>query len=287
MDYYSILGVSKTASEKDLKSAYKKLSMQYHPDRNGGSDTKFKEINEAYSTLKDPQKRGMYDHQQNGGGEGFNFNTNNMGRGASPFGGFGNQFDTVFQDFYFGGQKARHTRNRDIRIGYNIDLEDVFTGKNVSASYQLPSGKREVADITIPKGVRHGDTIRFTGLGDDSITTVGRGNLDVVIKIRPNRDWERDGDNLITSVNVDVFDLLLGGQCDIKLPTNKSFSLNIPIGTKPGTVFSITGHGAPNNRTHKHGNVLVKIQATVPKITDSNILNKIEEVKNAVNKSTK
>ena len=290
MDYYNVLGVSKTATDAELKKAYKKLSMQHHPDRTGGDDTKFKEINEAYSTLKDPQKRGMYDHQQNGGGQAFNFNTSNMDGFArgSPFGNFGSQFNDIFQDFYFGGQRAaKHTRNKDIRIGYNIDLEDVFTGKNVSATYQLPSGKREVADITIPMGVRHGDTIRFAGLGDDSITTVGRGNLDVVIKIRPHRDWERDGDNLATSVNVDVFDLLLGGQCEIKLPNKRSFSLNIPIGTKPGTVFSIAGHGVPNSKTHRQGNVLVKIQATVPKISDTTLLNKIQEVKNAVTKSTK
>ena len=136
MDYYSILGVPKDASDKDLKSAYKKASMQHHPDRGGNEET-FKQINEAYSTLKDPQKRGMYDHQQNGGGQAFNFNTGNMG---------GHPFEDIFGSMFGSNPNMRRqqVRNPDVNIRVPITLKEVITGKKVLATYRLRNGQEQL-----------------------------------------------------------------------------------------------------------------------------------------------
>jgi len=184
MDYYSILGVAKNASDKELKSAYKKLSMQHHPDRTGGSDEKFKQVNEAYSTLKDPQKRGMYDHEQNGGGQAFNFNTGNMG-GDHPF-------SDIFGQMFGGGHPRRQQQVRaDITLGIEINIEDVFNGITRYITYRLSNGQEETVEIKIPKGAKHGDRIRYSGMGDISPSRT-RGDLYLQIKERVSRDWQRE-----------------------------------------------------------------------------------------------
>ena len=152
MDYYSTLGVSKNASDKELKQAYKKASMQHHPDR-GGDENKFKEINEAYSTLKDPQKRQQYDNPQP------QFNSQNMG-------GMGG-FEDLFAQFGFRQQQQQ--RNPDITIVADITLEECISGKQLLATYRLRNGKEETVDITIPPGANDGNMVRYQGLGEQII----------------------------------------------------------------------------------------------------------------------
>ena len=199
MDYYSILGVPKDASDKDLKSAYKKASMKHHPDR-GGSEETFKQINEAYSTLKDPQKRGMYDHQQNGGGQAFNFNTGNMG---------GNPFEDIFGSMFGGNPNMRRqqVRNPDVNIRVPITLKEVITGKKVLATYRLRNGQEQTVDLDIPIGAKHGDTIRFSGLGESSFPGP-RGDLYVQVDISRDRNFERSGDNIILTLRVNCLQLI-------------------------------------------------------------------------------
>ena len=119
MDYYNILGVSRTATDSEIKAAYRKLAMQYHPDR-GGDSTRFAQINEAYEVLKDPQRRSRYDNPQP---QGFNFNTGNMPHG----------FEDLFTTFGFNRRQAM--QNRNVQIAHSIELEDVFKGKSVITKY--------------------------------------------------------------------------------------------------------------------------------------------------------
>src|SRR5210317_2138529 len=132
MDYYSTLGINKNASQDEIKKAYKKMSMQHHPDRTGGDDSKFKEINEAYQTLNDPQKKQMYDqfgtadprqHQYRSGDFEFNFN-------GSSFGGMDDIFESFFGGSPFGNNRRRQT-NRPINVAVDITLEDVLSGKTI------------------------------------------------------------------------------------------------------------------------------------------------------------
>lgn len=263
MDYYSILGVPRNATEKDLKKAYKQQSMRHHPDR-GGDEEKFKQINEAYSTLKDPQKRAAYDNPQ----PQFNFNTGNMS---------GDPFADIF-----GRMHRRQRRNHDVTIMLNLDLVDVLTGKELATQYQLPSGKLKQANIDIPPGVDDGVGIKFRGLGDDSIPNIPAGDLIVRVKIRQPLNWKRSGNDLRTKATVTIFDCLLGGSVEIKTLDDKRFKINIPKGTQPGAVFSIPNHGVPNVQTGTRGNIFVEVNAVVPKIDNEMMLKELERIKNAL-----
>tara|TARA_B100000497_G_scaffold125459_1_gene161980 strand:+ start:256 stop:1128 length:873 start_codon:yes stop_codon:yes gene_type:complete len=289
MDYYSTLGVSKNASDKELKQAYKKASMQHHPDR-GGDENKFKEINEAYSTLKDPHKRGMYDHQQTAGQGGFNFNQQNQSGfeeamrqanaqyGNNPFA--GTQFEHHFQHGF--GQQQQTPRNQDIHVRAVVDLQDVLTGKNLIVQYKLQTGRTETVTVDIPKGAKHGDTIQYQGLGDEGHPRYPRGNLLVRVQVSKDKYWQRDQDNLFIKKVINVFDLLLGCVIIITTLDKKQLELKIPQGTKPGAKFSIPGYGLPNMQTHQRGNMYVAIDVEVPLITDVNTLSKIQHIKNEI-----
>lgn len=273
MDYYSILGVSKNASEEDIRKAYKKASMQHHPDR-GGNEEKFKEVNEAYQTLKDPQKRGMYDHSQTAGQGGFHFGNN----------GFGNPFAGSPFEHMFGQGFHQSRKNRDLNMSASIELADVLTGKELFLQYRLGNGQLETLNVEVPPGARNGDTVRYHGLGDNANPNLPRGDLMVHIQVKNHRDWQRDGHNLITRKSVNVFDLLLGCAIIIETLDKRNVRLNIPRGTKAGTTFSVTGYGVPDLHTRQKGNLYVTIDPEIPKIDDENVLNIIEELRNKTKK---
>jgi len=266
MDYYSILGVPKNASDKELKSAYKKASMQHHPDR-GGDENKFKEVNEAYSTLKDPQKRQQYDNPQP------QFNTQNMG-------GMGG-FEDIFAQFGFRQQPQQ--RNPDITIVANITLQECISGKQLLATYRLRNGKEETVDITIPPGANDGNMIRYQGLGEQIIQGP-RGNLIVKIQVQKHPIFEKDGINLVMKHRVNVLDLLLGCQDNIPTLDGGTIRLSIPQGTKPGVTFNVTGHGLPDIHNGRKGNMYVIIDAYTPKIIDPVHLIKLKEIKDILAK---
>jgi curved DNA-binding protein len=271
MDYYSILGISKNASEQDIRKAYKKQSMKHHPDR-GGDEEQFKKVNEAYSVLKDPAKRQQYDNPQP------RFDTNTMG--STGYANFEDMFSTMFRHPH---QRPRQPMNSDITVAADVDLADILTGKNLIISYRLSSGRNETVDVEIPKGAKHGDAVRFQGLGDDANPRFPRGNLLVKIRVKRNKGWDRDGNNLITIQTVDVFDLILGTVLLIETLDKKKVKLNIPKGTKPGQVFSIPEYGIPDLNTRQKGHLYVKIDTKIPNIRDPKLLAKLQEIKDEVN----
>ncbi|MBE27347.1 MAG: hypothetical protein CMN33_06655 [Saprospirales bacterium] len=282
MDYYQTLGVNKNASDKELKSAYKKLSMQHHPDRTGGDDSKFKQINEAYSTLKDPQKRAEYDNPQPQYSQGF---------GPNGFQGMGG-FEDVFAQFGFdkfghiNRQQQRPVRNKDIRINYRMNFTEVYTGIGTSISFNTPSGRHEIIDVKIPPGMKNNDVVQFPGYGDDSIKGLPRGTLQVKLDIATPQGWRREGEQLYTEITIDVFDLILGKTVILNTPEKKQISLQIPPGTNNGVTMNIAHHGVPRVNTNNRGNLYVKIRATTPKL-NTDELRKIQEIKNGINLRTK
>jgi len=259
MDYYNVLGVNRNASEEQLKKAYKKASMQHHPDRNGGSEEKFKQINEAYSALKDPEKRQMYDQfgttdpQQAGGFRSQHFNN----------GGFAGGFDINDLMGQFGFGARQQMRNSDITIGCNISIAEVYTGKNVLATYRLNNGREQTVDIKIPVGVRNGDKVRYSGMGQHDIQQIPPGDLFVQVVIQSTNEFEVHGLDLITSKRLNILKLITGIYATISVPGGAKVNLNIPGGTQPGTVLKITGKGLPN-RQGNPGNILVKIIGQTP-----------------------
>ena len=263
MDYYSILGVDKNASPQDIKKAYRKLAAQHHPDR-GGNEAKFKQVQEAYDTLGDPSKRQQYDNPQ----PHFQFNTGNMG-------GFGD----IFSNFGFRSQGHRNP-NKDVTIAAEIELEDVLFGKNLIAAYRLQNGREERVDIQIPPGIQDGQQIRYQGLGEEIFREFPRGNLNVIIRVRPHPIWQAHNGNLITETKVSAFEAMLGTNKVIETIDRKKVSLKIPAGTQPDTTFSISGHGLIT-RTGQRGNAHVVVKIEIPKLSkeEQNI------VENLYNKS--
>jgi curved DNA-binding protein len=262
MDYYNILGVNRGADNNELKHAYKKASMKHHPDR-GGDAEKFKEVNEAYSTLKDPQKRQQYDNPQAQA----QFNTQNMN---------GN-FGDIFAQFGF-RQQQQQQRNPDVTIAVDITLEECVTGKQVLATFRLRNGREETVDINIPPGAINGNQVRYQGLGEEIIPGP-RGNLIVQIQVQRHSMFDRDGHNLIMRHRISVIDLLLGCQDNIPTIEGTKIRLTIPAGTKPGVMFNVTGHGLPEVNTNRRGNMFVTLDAYTPLLNDPVDLIKLKEIK--------
>jgi curved DNA-binding protein len=271
MDYYSILGIPRTASPEEIKKAYRRQAMTNHPDR-GGDEAKFKQVTEAYEVLSNSDKRDAYDHQHQ----------------ANPFGQQGQQNPfggTPFEHMFGQGfGRQRHTpRNKDITVQADISLVDVLTGKDLIIQYHLSNGTIQTVNVDVPQGAKHGDTIQYEGLGDVGHPKYPRGNLHVRIKVSKNRTWQREQDNLFTKKSVNVFDLLLGCVIIITTLDNKQLEMKIPRGTKPGVKFSIPGYGLPNMQTRQRGVLFVELETEIPVINDTAILNKIQQIKNEIN----
>ena len=268
MDYYSILGIPKNASDTDIKKAFKKKSMEHHPDR-GGNEEEFKKINEAYQTLKDPNKRQQYDNPQPEWQE-MQFNSGNMGG-----------FEDLFAQFGFGqgfGRPQRQRMNPDVTIAARVTLEEAYTGKGLIASYRLRSGKEEVADIKIPPGATDGIKIPYAGLGE-YIDPNRRGDLYVLVQVVPHSKFSVQGHNLHTSIDADVFDFITGGSVEVTTIEGNKIKINIPQGTQPGTKFAVTGYGMSDIRTNIKGNMIVTINCIVPRGIDDNTKIQLQKIK--------
>jgi len=275
MDYYDLLGVKRSASADELKTAYKRQAMKNHPDK-GGDPEKFKQINEAYQNLSDPQKRQMYDQfgtadpQQAGRNQGgFHFHS-----GPNDV-----DLDNIFSHFGFGrGFRNSMRRNADIALNYQLGFADIFTGKNDTITFRLQSGRVEVIDIRIPAGVKNGDTVRFKGYGDDSVQGVPRGDLIIQIHISSHKDFVREGQDIYTTIKINILDLMIGTTIKIAAPDGTNVDLNIPSGTKPSTIFSLTDKGVPFIRNPRRGKLFVKLDCIMPNLSPDDI-EKLRSVK--------
>jgi DnaJ-class molecular chaperone len=269
MDYYSTLGVNKNASQDEIKKAYKKMSMQHHPDRTGGDDSKFKEINEAYQTLNDPQKKQMYDQfgtadprQRQYNSQNFEFNFN-----GSPFSG---GMDDIFEQMFGGGSPFgnRQRSNRPIQVAVDVTLEDVLNGKTIGMEIALPTGRTKVVTVDVPSGVEHGQTIRYRGMGEQNNPNLPAGDLLIQIRVRNHPSFQRFGDNILCETKVSAWDLMLGSKTLVKTLDGKNIEINIPAGTQPDTVLSCKGEGLPNMRNKVRGNLQIKIKAEIPRYNE-------------------
>ena len=259
-DYYNILGIARTASADEIKKAYRKLASQHHPDK-GGDTARFQEIQEAYANLSDTAKRSQYDNPR------------------SHFGGFGNNggnfdFDTIFNIF---GADLRGQRQQNPRVTLWLDLADVITGGPRTVSLQTGNSINNI-EISVPAGVKDGDTIRYPGLANGH-------DLIITYRIKPNPIWHRDDVNLSTERVIDIWDLILGCEITIQDPIGRDFVVRVPPETQPGAVLRARGHGIPARKlpgdwaNAPSGDLLIKLQAKLTTPIPEEILQAIKQTR--------
>ena len=266
-DYYEILGVSRGATPEEIKKAYRKLAIQYHPDKNPGdkgAEEKFKEASNAYSVLSDPDKRHVYDTRGHAGVDGMGFEGyRNMddifanlnldeifGRG---FGGFGDAFGDAF------GQRRTTvpTRGRDVRMNLSIPFADAVLGSEKEVTVR---GKR--ITLKIPPGIQDGKTLRIRGYGEShGIGTSG--DLLVTVSVQPHPTLTREGADLLTDAKISMTTAALGGSVRVKTLT-EDVDLKIPTGAQPGQQFRLRGQGAVDTSGRK-GDLRVRLVVEVPR----------------------
>jgi curved DNA-binding protein len=287
-DFYNILGVGETASADEIKKAYRSLANKHHPDK-GGDQAKFKDISVAYDTLSNDQKRQEYDHQRRfPQGQQFHFNTGNPFQGGDPFAhmfGGGSPFGDIFGQMRGGHPGQR--RNRDLNLQCQVSLLDSFTGKQVEASFQLPSGRQQTVMINVPAGINNGETIRYQGLGDDSVPQMPRGNLNVTVLVQQDPNFERRGDDLYTSIEVTPVEAMVGCTKSIKTLTGERLEIDVRAGVETGVEFASHGNGFKNLSSGYKGKLIGVIRIVTPKVTDPVLVAQLKDLDAKISNSTR
>ncbi|MGE0631928.1 MAG: DnaJ C-terminal domain-containing protein [Pseudobdellovibrionaceae bacterium] len=287
-DYYEILGVSKTATPEELKKAFRKLALKFHPDKNPGdkkSEEKFKEVSEAYEVLSDDKKRQMYDQF---GHAGTNASAGGFRPGAGGFGGFegfsqqgqSEHFQDIFSDVFgdiFGGGRARggepfanrgsrKSRGADLRYTLNISFEEAAQGCEKTIHFVRTRGSKEDTaklSVTVPAGVKHGQRLKLRGEGDGGSNSGPSGDLYVIVHIQEHSLFNREESDVILELPVNYVNAILGTQVEIPTLTGKA-QLKIPAGTHSGQTFRLKGKGFPKIGGFGAGDMLVRVLVDTP-----------------------
>jgi DnaJ-class molecular chaperone len=313
-DYYKTLGVAKSASAKEIKSAYRKLAREWHPDvnptRKKQAEEKFKDISEAYEVLGNAEKRKKYDslgsdwqRQANSAGN-YRYHPGSAGAPGAQYD-FDDLGDSGFSDFFQtffgglgrsnargGGQHARGMRGQDSEYEIEIPLREAYGGGTRSLALETQSpcprchgtgtdnGKlchdcrgtgtvaaRKMLDVSIPAGVRDGQRIRLAGQGGPGIGGGANGDLYLVVRIPPDSEFERRGDDLYVEQPVSIYSLVLGGEVTVSTMTGQ-IDLKVPHGSQNGRLLRIAGKGMPK-KGGGFGDLYVRLVAQIPtKLTD-------------------
>ncbi|MBV9600556.1 MAG: DnaJ domain-containing protein [Chloroflexi bacterium] len=294
-DYYSVLGVPRTASDKDIKTAYRKLARKHHPDVNPGdkkSEALFKEIGEAYSVLSDADKRKKYDRWghdwekiEQAQAAGANFRTRPGGtsytyttgpNGGAPSGaGFnfesedlGGLFEQLFGRASGGRQRVRATPRRggDIDQPVEITLEEAFNG--TQRTYTLSdasTGESRSVEVKIPAGATDGLRVRVAGKGEPGSSGGTAGDLYLVVSVKPHALFEREGDDLRVKVPTPLYTAILGGEVRVPTPRGTHLALKVPPETANGQRMRLTGQGMPRVNASGRGDLLAEINVQLPR----------------------
>jgi molecular chaperone DnaJ len=341
-DYYEVLGVEKGASDDEIKKAFRRKAVELHPDKEGGDEAKFKEVNEAYEVLKDGAKRQRYDQFGHAGVGG------NSGGGGNPFGGFGGGgqgasvnfdfddlggFGDLFGSFFGGGQgqkRKRQSRGRDVEMSLELDFEEaVFgvetevkltlndvcnhcKGKTAEPGHELKTcktckgsgqevrvaqtifgniqqavtcstckGKGKIPEkvctvcdgsgverveknvkIKVPAGIDDGATIRLKEYGE-AVANGEKGDLYVHIRVKPHKEFTREGELILSKVHIDMIDAALGSEIEVDT-VDGPVKMKVPAGTQSGTDFKLSNHGVPILRSEKRGAHIVTVNVDTP-----------------------
>ena len=290
-DYYEMLGVSKNASDEELKKAYRKLAMKYHPDQNKGdkqAEERFKEVNEAYAVLSDKEKRRQYDMF---GAEGFQqrFSQEDIFRNfdfGSVFREFGFGSEDVFGRIFggrgggrrrpFGSGRGYYTgdpfgraaqqpqKGADLVMDMQVNLKEAVFGATKTASFNR-GGKVERVSVKIPPGITSRKKLRIPGKGQEGVWGGPPGDLLIKILVAPHPKFERKGNDLFISREISLTEAVLGTKIEVPTLEGKTLSLKVPPGTQSHTKMRLKGHGVPRFKKAGRGNLYAKIIVSLPK----------------------
>lgn len=269
-DAYSTLGVQRGATDEEIKRAYRKLAAKHHPDKEGGSTAKFQEIQGAYETLTDPQKRQQHDN-------------------PSPFHG-GHQHSDGFQEFHFGGggpqdiftqffsqrggnpfQQTQPRRNKDLRINITVTLASTLNEQQKTVSVQTTKNDKFNIDVKIPRGVSNGTTIKYTQMGDNFFESLTRGDLYVIINVIADSRFEVHGINLIANLTITSIEAMTGTEKEVEGIDGSTYLIKIPVGCQFGTKFGLQSKGLYQMNTDFRGDLIVNTIITTPTLTEAQI----------------
>jgi len=292
MDYYEVLGVKKDSSTQDIKKAYRKLAMKYHPDRNKGdkeAEEKFKKVSEAYAVLSDPEKRKQYDtfgasgfqqrYSQEDIFRGFDlgdilkeFGLGGMGGSFRTSGGGGSPFETFF--FHSGGPGAgresfrtatqQPVKGSDLTYELSVSLNEILSGAQKTISLRRGNETQNVS-VKIPKGIKAGQKLRLAGKGSPSPYGGPAGDLYLIIKEESHPVFTRDGNDLLIEHKVPFSKACLGSEISVKSLEGKELKVKVPAGIQTQSKLRLKGHGLPSGKTGGRGDIFVRINVDVPK----------------------
>jgi len=278
-DLYEILGVARGASDDQIRRAYLKLVKELHPDVNPSkaAEERFKKITAAHEILGDPQRRRQYDVGEidasgeprrptwrpgAGGGAG-------MRGGRGPiFEDFGDVFSDIFSTAGRGGgpRGGFAARGRDVRYTLDVDFLEAVQGAKKRVT--LPDGG--VLDLNVPEGVADGQVLRLRGRGEPGLAGGEAGDALIEIRVRPHRDFRREGDDILIEVAITIDEAVLGGKIEVPTPTGR-VQLTVPKGTSSGQVLRLKGKGVRNAAIGAAGDTLVTVRIVLPETIDEGL----------------
>jgi curved DNA-binding protein len=273
MTHYDTLGISESASQDEIKKAYRKLANQHHPDK-GGDTNQFQQIQSAYETLSDDNRRAQYDAERRGMG-GFRFTVN----GHDVGGGMPHEMEEMLRNFgfAFGSGFANNAdpfnvfrqprRNKDLQIEIIISLASTLEEQTKIISVRTSNGDTYPVEVKIPRGVRPGSTVKYSGLGDNFFTSLPRGDLYVKVNIEATSEFAVENIDLHKQVDVDCVIAMVGGKVVITGLDGKRFDINIPPGTQSGTRFRLPEQGLYAMNQNIRGNLVINVKINIPSLT--------------------
>mgnify|MGYP000055969866 CR=1 FL=1 len=266
MDHYETLGVSKDASQQDIKKAYRKLASKHHPDK-GGDQEQFKRVQAAYDTLSDPEQRAQYDNPNPFG---------QFGQGGDPFG-QGSPFADIFGDI-FGNRRQdayqRQGRNPDGIVDVRVTFLQAYQGADIVINTNTGS-----FNVNIPKGVTNGTKLRLSGKGPQRYKDLPPGNLIVRLHIDFPEDWGTDGVDIFYRQNINVLDALTGTELDFTFIDNRKIKITIPKGIQNGQKLRVKNYGMQDPSRGLIGNLYIICNLVVPNNLSKEALELVNKIK--------